>query len=85
MAESAQRRLRRLWRQEEAKLWCEPKYVARFDFPVEGVLRVAEEEDADLIVMGVRQTVGTTLTSHLPWTIASEIVGGSCPVLTVRG
>ena len=56
------------------------------NFPVEGVLRVAEEEDADLIVMGVRQTVGTTLTSHLPWTIASEIVSEApCPVLTVRG
>jgi nucleotide-binding universal stress UspA family protein len=85
VAESAQRRLEALV-PEEAKLWCEPKYVARFEFPVEGVLRVAEEEDADLIVMGVRQTVGTTLTSHLPWTIASEIVSEApCPVLTVRG
>jgi len=85
VAESAQKRLEALV-PEEAKLWCKPEYVVRFEFPVEGVLRFAEERDADLIVMGVRQTAGTTLTSHLPWTIASEIVSEApCPVLTVRG
>lgn len=71
---------------EEARLWCKPESVVRFEFPVEGVLHFAEERDADLIVMGVRKTAGTTLTSHLPWTIASEVVSEApCPVLTVRG
>jgi nucleotide-binding universal stress UspA family protein len=85
VAESAQKRLEALI-PEEVQLWCKPDYVVRFEFPVEGVLRVAEEQDADLIVMGVRQTSGTTLTSHLPWTIASEVVSEApCPVLTVRG
>ena len=85
IAESALKRLEALV-PGEAKLWCKPEYVARFEFPVDGVLRVAEERDADLIVMGVRQTLGTTLTTHLPWTIASEVVSEApCPVLTVRG
>lgn len=85
VAASARARLEALL-PEDAKLWCKPEYVVRFEFPVEGVLRFAEERDADLIVMGVRQTAGTALTSHLPWTIASEIVSEApCPVLTVRG
>jgi len=85
VAETARKRLEALV-PEEAKLWCKPEYLVRFEFPVEGVLRLAEERAADLIVMGVRKTAGTTLTSHLPWTIASEIVSEApCPVLTVRG
>ncbi len=85
VAASARTRLEALV-PEEAKLWCNPEYVVRFEFPVEGVLHFAEERDADLIVMGVRETAGIALTSHLPWTIASEIVSEApCPVLTVRG
>ncbi|HLW84295.1 MAG TPA: universal stress protein [Candidatus Sulfotelmatobacter sp.] len=68
----------------EAKDWCRLETLVNWDFPDEGILRVAEEREADLIVMGVhRGRVG--LTSHLPWPIASGVVSRApCPVLTVR-
>ncbi len=70
---------------DEAKVWCRPKFEVHFEFPVEGVLLFAEEHNVDIIVMGVHKPAGASLTSHLPWTVASEIVSDApCPVLTVR-
>jgi nucleotide-binding universal stress UspA family protein len=70
----------------EAEVWCEPEFVARFEFPVDGILRLAEERDVDLIVMGVRKSSETAMQAHLPWPIASQVVAqAKCPVLTVRG
>jgi len=71
---------------EEAAAWCKPEYVARFEFPVEGILRLAQERDVDVIVMGVTKSRETVLQEHLPWPIASRVVAQAhCPVLTVRG
>ena len=71
---------------EEAEAWCKPEFVARFEFPVEGILRLAQERDVDLIVMGVTKSRETALQEHLPWPIASRVVAQAhCPVLTVRG
>ena len=39
----------------DAENWCKPEFVVRFEFPEDGILRLAEERKADLIVMGVRQ------------------------------
>ena len=70
----------------EAEAWCKPEFIARFEFPVEGILRLAEERDVNLIVMGVRKSGDTALQEHLPWPIASQVVAQApCPVLTVRG
>jgi nucleotide-binding universal stress UspA family protein len=70
----------------EAEAWCKPEFVARFEFPVEGILRLAKERNADLIVMGVRKSGETAMQEHLPWPIASQVVAQApCPVLTVRG
>jgi nucleotide-binding universal stress UspA family protein len=70
----------------EAEAWCKPEFVARFEFPVEGILRLAEERDVNLIVMGVRKSGKTAMQQHLPWLIASQVVAqAQCPVLTVRG
>ncbi len=70
----------------EAEAWCKPEFVARFEFPVEGILRLAEERDVNLIVMGVRKSGESALQDHLPWPIASQVVAQArCPVLTVRG
>ncbi len=68
----------------DAKDWCRPEYAVCWEYPAEGILRVADECEADLIVMGVHKgRVG--LTSHLPWPIASAVVSKArCPVLTVR-
>jgi nucleotide-binding universal stress UspA family protein len=70
----------------EAEAWCKPEFVARFEFPVEGILRLAKERDVNLIVMGVRKSAETAMQAHMPWPIASQVVAqAQCPVLTVRG
>ena len=68
-----------------AEPWCSSDFVVSFDFPSPGILQVARERKADLIVIGVKKPGGPTLTSHLPWSTASDVVSGApCPVLTVR-
>jgi nucleotide-binding universal stress UspA family protein len=64
--------------------WCKPECILLYEFPAEGILRLAQERSADLIVMGVRK--GTAAASHQPWATATEVVSRApCPVLTVRG
>jgi nucleotide-binding universal stress UspA family protein len=57
-------------------------------YPVEEILRMARNHQADLIVLGVHKasSLGSRTSAHLPWTIASTVVcHAKCPVLTVRG
>jgi nucleotide-binding universal stress UspA family protein len=84
VAENARTRLQGLVPPEAAN-WCRPECIVRFEFPAEGILNLAREENADLIVMGVDK--GKPFASaHLPWAIAYEVVcDAPCPVLTVRG
>jgi nucleotide-binding universal stress UspA family protein len=83
--EGARRRLEKLVPPDAAD-WCNPEYVVRFEFPADGILKVAQEHQADLIVMGVRATASPRTSSHLPWATAYEVVcHAHCPVLTVRG
>jgi len=66
--------------------WCTPDFVVCFDFSAEGILRIAREREVDLIVLGVNRRAAIGLSSHLPWSTASEVVSNApCPVLTVRG
>lgn len=59
--------------------------VVRFGEPATGILEIAKERDAGLIVMGVHGEVSWSA-AHLPWAIAHQVVCHShCPVLTVRG
>jgi nucleotide-binding universal stress UspA family protein len=82
---SAREALRTLF-PAEAGDWCKPEFVVAFEFPEEGILRLAEERKADLIVMGVRKSAEGALSEHTPWPIASQVVAKArCPVLTVRG
>jgi nucleotide-binding universal stress UspA family protein len=84
VAASARKQLKALI-PPEAGDWCRPECVVRFEFPAEGILSLAESQQADLIVMGVHKAVPVAA-SHLPWAIAYEIVcHATCPVLTVRG
>ena len=70
----------------DAEAWCKPEFVVRFDFPAEGILRLAKEREVDLIVMGVRKSSEGGMPDHLPWQVASRVVAEAiCPVLTVRG
>ena len=49
----------------DAADWCEPECVLLYEFPEEGILLLAQERSADLIIMGVRK--GALTSGHLPW------------------
>ena len=70
---------------EEAELWCEPKAMVRHGAPAEKILEVAEQEQADLIILGLRNGKGVGRATHLPTAVAHQVISHStCPVLTVR-
>ena len=63
---------------------CKPEYHVAYGEPVSEILRVAEEMQADLIVVGA--TKGGVFAGHQPGTTAYGVVrGAKCPVLTVKG
>ncbi len=63
---------------------CE--FLVDWGRPADSVLSVAKEQQAGLIVMGVRHSGSVVAATHLPWTTAHKVVAeASCPVLTVRG
>jgi nucleotide-binding universal stress UspA family protein len=70
---------------EDAKDWCMPQYVVRWEHPAEAILIESREREVDLIVMSVRRSLAASWSAHLPWAIASEVVSRArCPVITVR-
>jgi nucleotide-binding universal stress UspA family protein len=72
---------------EAAELWCRPEATVRFGNPANRILEAAEEHEADLIVLGVRDAAGRLGAAiHLERTTAHKVVAhAGCPVLTVRG
>jgi len=70
---------------QDAELWCEPKAIVLHGSPAEKILEIAGNENADLIVMGVREAKGVLRATHLPAAVAHQVVSrATCPVLTVR-
>ncbi len=71
----------------EIDLWCKPEFVVRFGEAAQTILKVAKDQEADLIVLGVRGAGGAIgVATHVADAIAHEVVSHSkCPVLTVRG
>ncbi len=62
---------------------CEPEFQVRFGEAAEEILRTATEQDADLLVLGLRG--GRGLAGQLPSATAYELVRQApCPVLTLR-
>jgi len=67
----------------EAALWCEPRLQVEFGEPAQAILRMAKENDAHLIIMGVKPAHAAA--SHTLWSTAAHVVQNApCPVLTVR-
>ena len=65
----------------DARLAYAPDLVMEFGPAAQRILKVAEEREADLIVMGARPADGAT---HLPWSTVHKVVAHACcPVLTV--
>ena len=70
-----------------AQLWCRPECEVRFGVPADGILEVAAERHADLIVLGVHSAAGGVgAATHAVAATAHSVVScAACPVLTVRG
>jgi len=65
---------------------CSVEFGRPFASPAEGILRVANDSTADLIVLGVRSVPGKFgLITHLATTTAQILAHAACPILTVRG
>lgn len=68
----------------EGKLWSEPEYVVEFDFIAAGIVKVAAERKADLIIMGANRPFSAKMSAHTVGTVSHEVIRHSkCPVLTV--
>jgi nucleotide-binding universal stress UspA family protein len=68
-------------------LGSKPKYLVERGSPVDCILQVAEKENADMIVLGVRSAEGHLMAAtHLSRSVAHQVIAqATCPVLTVRG
>lgn len=67
----------------EAELWCKPEFLMAIGEPVEEILSLAKQMNADLIVMGAKPR--KSLAGNVPHTKASRVVtGATCPVLTIK-
>lgn len=68
---------------EDADLWCDPVFKTQSGDPAETIVGVADQTNADLIVLAVTQA--RLLVDHAHCSVASKIVrNAGCPVLTVR-
>lgn len=70
----------------DAELWSRPECEVRFGVPADGILEVAAERHADLIVLGLHSGAGRVgaATHAVAATAHSVVSWAACPVLTVR-
>jgi nucleotide-binding universal stress UspA family protein len=71
----------------DANLSSKPEEIVKFGAPADVILGLAQERNADLIVLGVRKPEGNlALATHFGRATAYRVVSeAKCPVLTVRG
>jgi nucleotide-binding universal stress UspA family protein len=63
----------------------ETEFIVETGVPRDQILKVAERQRADLIVMGPHHTSFASASTHLPWVTPHEVIcHARCPVLTVR-
>ena len=63
----------------------ETEFIVEIGVPGEHILKVAEVQNADLIVMTPHHTSYARVSTHLPWIISHQVLcHARCPVLTVR-
>ena len=66
----------------DAELWSRPNFRVEFGEASTQILDAAGDEKADLIVVGVHDSL---LADHAPWATVSKVIrGANCPVLAVR-
>lgn len=60
-----------------------PESVIEFGPPVERILKIAAEREADMIILGAYSSSDPAAT-HLPWSAAHHVIAQAhCPVLTI--
>lgn len=70
----------------DAELRHEPQYLLEFGNAADQILRVAEEGNAGLIVLGAKPSDHLGVAVHFSSAIAHDVVSSAtCPVLTIRG
>lgn len=70
---------------KDAALPYAPENVIEFGSASDRILKVADDREADLIVLGARAAREAGIT-HLPWSTTYEVMARAhCPVLTLRG
>ena len=81
--EIAMRRLEQLLPPETAPS-VKTEFIVEMGGAAEHILKVAEHQSADLIVMGPHHSSHVWLSAHLPWVTPHQVLGHvRCPVLTV--
>jgi nucleotide-binding universal stress UspA family protein len=69
----------------DAEPWREPDFVVEFGKASEQILNVAQERNADLIVLGAKFAAHGGAATHVASATAHTVVShATCPVLTVR-
>jgi len=69
----------------ETSASVEAECIVEIGAPGEHILKVAEEQNADLIVMCPHHTSYARVSTHLPWITPHQVLcHARCPVLTVR-
>jgi nucleotide-binding universal stress UspA family protein len=64
--------------------WCILKHLVEFGDPARGIVKIARDQNADLIVLGLHSSV--QFTSHFPERLSYSIVcEAPCPVMSVLG
>jgi nucleotide-binding universal stress UspA family protein len=82
--ETARKRLAQLL-PPETTLSVETEFIVGTGAPAEHILKVAEDQGADLIVMGPHRASPARVSARLPWVTPHRVLGHArCPVLTVR-
>ena len=70
---------------EEARDWCEPDLRISCGKAYRQILRIAEEEHADLVVLGVHGAATAVDRMLFGSTTQHVVRQAACPVLTIRG
>ncbi len=84
MRDAAMKRLVQLLPPETAHS-VETEFIVEIGATAEHILKVAEDQGADMIVMGPHRTSLARVSAHLPWVTPYQVLcHAQCPVLTVR-
>jgi nucleotide-binding universal stress UspA family protein len=63
----------------------ESEFIVEIGAPAERIIKIAEDQGADLIVMGPHHTLHPLVSAHLPWVTPHQVLCHvGCPVLTMR-